>query len=164
MCKYVNVIHLSIFILSSLVISPLHATESDFSAGKAVYKKANCIGCHKWHGKGGGGYGGVALSLRDTQLDEETLAIVVRCGRPGTGMPYHDRKAYRGENRECYASTREELGDTMPPRARYFLKDADVEAVVNYVANEIQGKGEPDHADCVAFWGADAKRCRMMAQ
>lgn len=164
MCKYVNVIHLSIFILSSLVISPLHATESDFSAGKAVYKKANCIGCHKWHGKGGGGYGGVALSLRDTQLDEQNLALVIRCGRPGSGMPYHNRKAYRGDNRDCYESTRGELGDAMPPRARYFLRDSEIEDVVNYVAKQIQGKGEPGYSDCVAFWGADAKRCQMMAK
>ena len=34
--------------------------------GKQVYESANCMGCHKWHGQGGGGYGGVALSLRET--------------------------------------------------------------------------------------------------
>ncbi|MET0515814.1 MAG: c-type cytochrome, partial [Nitrospiraceae bacterium] len=34
--------------------------------GKAVFKRANCVGCHKWHGNGGGGYGGDALSLRKT--------------------------------------------------------------------------------------------------
>ena len=164
MSKYLNVIHLSFLFLSTLVMSPLNAAESDFKAGKAVYKKANCIGCHKWHGKGGGGYGGVALSLRDTQLDEQTLALVIRCGRPGSGMPYHNRKAYRGDNTDCYESTGKELGDAMPPRARYFLRDSEIEDVVKYVSNQIQGKGEPGYPDCVAFWGADAKRCQMMAK
>lgn len=162
--KNLNGFTFVLLIASALVATPLGATESKFSAGKAVYKKANCIGCHKWHGKGGGGYGGVAASLRETPLDHEGLVLVIRCGRPGTGMPYHNRKAYRGENRDCYESTRKDLGDAMPPRARYFLKDSEIEDVVNYVANEIQGKGEPGYSDCVAFWGADAKRCRMMAQ
>ena len=31
------------------------ATTSDpTDAGKAVFKRANCFGCHKWHGNGGG--------------------------------------------------------------------------------------------------------------
>src|SRR5258707_6850619 len=35
------------------------ATTSDpTDVGKAVFKRANCFGCHKWHGNGGGGYGG----------------------------------------------------------------------------------------------------------
>ena len=39
-------------------------------AGKAIYERANCVGCHKWSGVGGGGYGGAALSLRETALDK----------------------------------------------------------------------------------------------
>lgn len=128
-------------------------------AGKAAYKKANCIGCHKWHGDGGGGYGGLALSLRKTVLDRVGLEMLIRCGRPGTRMPYHDRKAYRGDDRSCYESTKEELGDNMPPRARAFLRDKEVAALVDYVIENIQGKGVPDHADCVAFWGENARRC-----
>ena len=34
--------------------------------GKHVYRQANCVGCHKWHGGGGGSYGGGrALAPRD---------------------------------------------------------------------------------------------------
>lgn len=131
-------------------------------AGKAAYKKANCIGCHKWHGDGGGGYGGLALSLRKTALDKAGLEMLIRCGRPGTRMPYHDRKAYRGDNRSCYESTKDELGDSMPPRARSFLRDKEVAALVDYVIENIQGKGAPDHADCVAFWGENARRCNSL--
>jgi mono/diheme cytochrome c family protein len=46
-------------------------------AGKAVFKRANCFGCHKWHGNGGGGYGGDALSLRKTQLAREQIIETV---------------------------------------------------------------------------------------
>lgn len=146
-----------------LLLAPALTHADAHRAGKAVYKKANCVGCHKWHGGGGGGYGGLALSLRQTQLDGESLAMVIRCGRPGTRMPYHERKAYTGENRDCYAMTRAELEDAAPPRAHYFLSERDIAAVVEYVQVYIQGRGEPDHEDCVAFWGADAKRCRLMA-
>lgn len=147
-----------------LICSSLSAAPSlSKRDGKAVYKKANCVGCHKWHGGGGGGYGGVAQSLRKTKLDARLLKLVVQCGRPGTGMPYHHRKAYAGENRDCYGMTKTDLGDATPTRAHYFLKEAEVDAVVEYVIQNVQGKGAPDHADCVAFWGQDAKRCRMMA-
>jgi len=43
-------------------------TPDPTGAGRAVFKRGNCFGCHKWHGNGGGGYGGDALSLRKTQL------------------------------------------------------------------------------------------------
>ena len=63
------------------------------SEGQRIYEKANCVGCHKWHGGGGGSYGGAALSLRDTQLNRDQIIEVIHCGRPGkacpvtTGMP-----------------------------------------------------------------------------
>ena len=47
-----------------LITGPLHAAENNVETGQAIYKRANCVGCHKWHGDGGGGYGGAALSLR----------------------------------------------------------------------------------------------------
>ena len=56
------------------------ATTSDpADAGKAVFKRANCFGCHKWHGNGGGGYGGDALSLRKTELTREQIIETVGC-------------------------------------------------------------------------------------
>jgi mono/diheme cytochrome c family protein len=139
------------------------AVEKVRSAGKAVYKKANCVGCHKWHGGGGGGYGGMALSLRETPLDTAGLTMVIRCGRPGTRMPYHQRGVYGDDERHCYDTSAEELEGAMPPRAHYFLKDRDIAAVVEYVQTWIQGRGTPGYDDCVAFWGADARRCKSMA-
>ena len=146
-----------------LVAPPIHA-EPHARLGKSVYRKANCVGCHKWHGGGGGSYGGLAMSLRETPLSREALILVIRCGRPATDMPYHYRKAYRGDNRECYGSNSASLGDATPPRAHYFLSNRDIGAVVDYVQSDIQGRGAPGYDDCVAFWGADARHCKLMAQ
>src|SRR5246500_4263322 len=55
--------------------------------GKRVFKTANCMGCHKWHGNGGGGYGGDALSLRKTQPTREPIIETVTWGGPGTRLP-----------------------------------------------------------------------------
>ena len=101
--------------------------------GKRVYERANCVGCHKWHGGGGGGYGGAALSLRTTELDRAQLIEVVRCGRPATRMPYHDRHAY--QTTDCYGGmTKADLGADFPAKAAAFLRAQEIEAVVDYVA------------------------------
>src|SRR6201986_2988518 len=77
-------------------------------AGKAVFKRANCFGCHKWHGNGGGGYGGNAVSLRKTELTREQIMETVQCGRLGTGMPFFERGAY--DTATCYGMNRQEAG------------------------------------------------------
>ena len=130
--------------------------------GQRVYEKANCVGCHKWHGGGGGGYGGAALSLRETALDHDQLVEVIRCGRPATAMPYHERTAWRGTSDACYGITRSDLGPDVPPKAASFLREEEIEAVARYVETAIQGKGEPTHEDCVAFWGESARQCGAM--
>ena len=112
-------------------------------AGKAVFKRANCFGCHKWHGNGGGGYGGDALSLRKTELTREQIVETVSCGRPGTGMPFFTRGAY--DTVKCHGMNRQDAGNQMPPEANIFLRPADIEAVADYVLAHIKGKGEPNY-------------------
>ena len=137
------------------------AAQDDLALGKQVYEKANCVGCHKWHGDGGGGYGGAALSLRETSLDHDLLLEVIRCGRPATRMPYHDRNAYKKV--DCYGgTTKADLGADFPPKAATFLRDEEVEAVVVYLTTRLQGHGEPTKEDCIAFWGQGAKQCDSM--
>jgi mono/diheme cytochrome c family protein len=134
------------------------ATTSDpTDAGKAVFKRANCFGCHKWHGNGGGGYGGDALSLRKTELTREQIIETVGCGRPGTGMPFFTRGAY--DTIKCYDMSRQDAGSHMPPEANTFLRLNDVEAVADYVIARIKGKSEPNYADCVSFFGDTSRVC-----
>ena len=145
---------LLIICLSILVPPPASADER----GKAVYKKANCVGCHKWHGAGGGGYGGAALSLREMELTREQFLEVVRCGRPATRMPYHDRRAWK-KQMPCFEMTRQEIGSDAPPKAAKLLRPEEIDAVADYVYAAVVGKGEPTKAECVAFWGEDAREC-----
>lgn len=134
------------------------ATSTDpTDIGKTVYKRANCFGCHKWHGNGGGGYGGDALSLRRTELTRDQIIETVKCGRPGTGMPYFARSSYDTE--KCYGMNRQEVGDHAPPEGGTFLRPNDIEAVADYVLAHIKGKGEPSFDECVTFFGSTSRVC-----
>ena len=127
--------------------------------GVAVYKKANCVGCHKWHGDGGGGYGGAALSLRKTQLTRDQIVETIACGRPGVGMPFHLRDVYDDAAKPCFGLGRADLTGQMPPTATAFLRSAEIEAVADYVLANIKGKGDVNLADCEAFFGKSNRQC-----
>jgi mono/diheme cytochrome c family protein len=129
--------------------------------GKEIFRsKAVCQYCHKWDASGDQGYGGNALSLRVTQLTPEQMTEVVKCGRPATGMPYHDRFAYT--DKRCYGYTREQMGTDMPPAGNDFLSNREVDAVVKYLFAKDVGKGPATYEDCVDFWGTDTKQCDPM--
>jgi mono/diheme cytochrome c family protein len=131
--------------------------------GKEIFKsKAVCQFCHKWDASGDQGYGGNALSLRATNLTPEQMTEVVKCGRPGTGMPYHDRFAYT--DKRCYGYTREQMGRDLPPAGNDFLSNREVEAVVKYLFAKDVGRGPATYEDCVEFWGKDTRQCEPMKQ
>ncbi|WP_376701178.1 c-type cytochrome [Bradyrhizobium australiense] len=133
------------------------AVSDPTNAGKAVFSRANCMGCHKWHGDGGGGYGGDALSLRKTELTKEQIIETVACGRPGTGMPFFVRGAY--DTTSCYDMTRQDVGERMPPEGGTFLRPNDIAAVADYVIAHVKGAGEPTYAQCTTFFGNTSRVC-----
>lgn len=136
------------------------ATPADpTDAGKRVFQRGNCMGCHKWHGNGGGGYGGDALSLRKTQLTREQIIETVSCGRPGTGMPFFVRGSY--DSVQCFDMLRKDAGDLMPPEANVFLRPSEIEAVADYVIAHIKGKGEPTYDECIAFFSKGSRVCNV---
>jgi mono/diheme cytochrome c family protein len=143
-----------------LLAGTSNAAENGADTGQAIYKRANCVGCHKWHGDGGGGYGGAALSLRKTELDKPQIMETLRCGRPGTGMPYFSRDSYpqNGEP-QCYSLSSKDLESMHVAQAGVFLRPEEIDAVAEYVLSSIKGKGDPNLADCVAFFGEDSKAC-----
>lgn len=139
------------------VINGAHRAQDE---GQRIYEKANCVGCHKWHGDGGGGYGGAALSLRGTQLSRDQIVEVVHCGRPGTGMPHFDRDAYKEYG--CYSGiTAQHLGMDLPPDAATFLRPKEIEKVVDYVLEHIKGKGPASYQDCIDFFGDSSRACEI---
>ena len=147
--------------LAVLAGAPLAAQDSGghrrSSDGKQVFQRANCVGCHKWHGGGGGSYGGAALSLRTSELTREQIIEVLNCGRPGTGMPYHLREAYTAGG--CNGMTLEELGKDAPVKAAALLRPSEIEAVTDYMIANVQRRGEPTYAECAAFFGEGARVC-----
>jgi hypothetical protein len=147
-----------VIVASAAMTASVAAQSADpTDAGKAVFKRANCFGCHKWHGNGGGSYGGDALSLRKTELTREQIMEAVECGRPGTGMPFFTRGAY--DSVKCYGMNREDIGIQMLREATTFLRASDVEAVADYVIAHIKGKGEPNYSECVDFFGNASRVC-----
>jgi mono/diheme cytochrome c family protein len=139
-------------------LSPEDARTLEF--GKEIYKiKANCQFCHKWDASGDTGYGGVALSLRKTALNREQFAEVIKCGRPGTGMPYHDQYAYT--DKRCYGMTRDDVGKNMPLLGES-LSPREIDAVVKYLFAKAVGRGESTYQDCVDFWGTETRQCEPM--
>jgi len=129
--------------------------------GKDIFKtKATCQFCHKWDASGDQGYGGNALSLRKTQLTADQFAETVKCGRPGTGMPFHDQFAYT--DKRCYGVTRAELGNDMPPEPNAFLNPREIDAVVKYLFAKAVGRGDSTYEECVDFWGKDTRQCEPM--
>jgi hypothetical protein len=149
---------LAMLIVSAAGAAAQTAEERQIDFGKELYKtKATCLFCHRWDGNGDQGYGGIALSLRKTQLTHDQIIETIRCGRPGTGMPYHDQFAYT--DKRCYDSTRAELGDATPPQAVNFLAPREVEAVVAFIDAKIKGRGPATLEECVYFWGTETKEC-----
>jgi mono/diheme cytochrome c family protein len=139
-------------------LSPEEARTIEF--GKEIYKiKANCQYCHKWDASGDTGYGGIALSLRKTALTREQFVEVIKCGRPMTGMPYHDQYAYT--DKRCYGMTREDLGKDMPLLGES-LSAREIDAVVKYLYARAIGHGDATYEDCVDFWGKDTRQCEPM--
>jgi hypothetical protein len=123
--------------------------------GLNVYKKGNCMGCHSWHGKGGGH--GAAVSLRNTELTLNEIINVIKCGRPGTGMPYFLRKAYKEE--KCYDTTFEDYDETnRPVFSQKFLSLKQIEAVSIFVSEVLQNK-KLDKNYCEYFYEKGSKSC-----
>ena len=129
--------------------------------GKEIYKtKATCQFCHKWDGAGDQGYGGNAKSLRKTEMKREQIAEIIKCGRPGTPMPYHDQFAY--SDKRCYGLTRTDLGNDTPAAAVESLQPREIDAVVKFLFARVVGRDASTYEDCVDFWGTDTRQCEPM--
>lgn len=69
------------------------ALVGDPERGKIVFQKVGyCVNCHGWAGDGQAGSNPLShaagANLRKTELDTEGLTEVIKCGLPGTKIPY----------------------------------------------------------------------------
>lgn len=143
-----------------VVSAPAVADEqADLRRGKVLFKnKGNCVRCHGWSGNGvGHPRAPGAPSLRDTRLELEDIIYTIKCGRPGTEMPYHDRHAYSDDR--CYGMTKAEMGDDMPKRAKKPLRDKEIKVLAYYLSKMVIGRGAITFEECEAYFGKGAKYC-----
>src|SRR5262249_50743280 len=130
------------------------------ATGARLFKdRAGCSFCHGWaaDGKGDERSPGAAPSLRETALERDAIIEVIKCGRPGKAMPYHDRFAYTDDR--CYGVKAADLGNQMPQRASEPLQQREIEALADYVVAGLKGRGPVTQAECLAYFGAGAANC-----
>jgi mono/diheme cytochrome c family protein len=117
-----------------LAAGPLQAQPSKHP-GRAIYVDVGCANCH-----GSRGQGGVSVdfpkgpSLRMTQLDRDTMTMIVECGIPGTRMPAWLQGAYTDV--ECYGEALAEEGPAgmIVPGA---LTKEQIGVLVDYIFDEL---------------------------
>jgi hypothetical protein len=142
-------------------MAPAAAADDDFAYGRRLFlEKAECSFCHGWPGDGSGHpqSPGRAANLRKSQLDRDSLVMVISCGIPGTAMPHFDELAYT--DKRCYGMTEAELGSrtpTLPPSTT--LQKREVEVVADYLVAKIIGRGEITREECIENFGARARSC-----
>lgn len=130
--------------------------------GKRVFTDVGrCTQCHGWGGNGVGSdprSPGKAADLRATTLDTETLRNVVRCGLPGTDMPYHGADAYKDPN-ACFGQVLADFGEGEAPHKGKTFREVDIDNVVAFVEDHFKGKGPITLAECEEFFKPGAKNC-----
>ncbi|CDP51138.1 hypothetical protein [Devosia sp. DBB001] len=135
---------------------------ADLERGKRVFQKIGlCISCHGWDGNGTGKNSrseGAAALLRDTSMDAEALISVVRCGIPGTPMPYHDSQAYK-KPELCNGQVMADFDEAGAPRKGHTFKEADIVNVVAYIEAKLKGYGKATLADCEGAFQPGAGFC-----
>jgi mono/diheme cytochrome c family protein len=138
------------------------ADPSDIAEGGRLFRqKANCQACHGWAGDGRKMDGQMpdGANLRETRLDRQDLVLVIKCGRPGTGMPAFDRFAY--SDGRCYGLKQADLrasGQRMPDPPST-LQVREVEAIADFLVAKVVKQGPMNHAKCIEFWGSEVGAC-----
>ena len=138
------------------------ADPSDIAEGGRLFRqKANCQACHGWAGDGRKMDSQMpdGANLRETRLDRQDLVLVIKCGRPGTGMPAFDRFAY--SDGRCYGLKQADLrasGQRMPDPPST-LQVREVEAIADFLVAKVVKQGPMDRAKCIEFWGSEVEAC-----
>jgi mono/diheme cytochrome c family protein len=127
---------------------------ADPERGKIVYRSvAYCGNCHGWPGDG---ITGILLqaprgaNLRESKLDTQALIEVIKCGLPGTEMPYHSTTAYRDGS--CYGMEMSDFAPGNKPIRGKTFRDKDIVNLVAYLQTKMIGLGKPTVEECADFF------------
>jgi mono/diheme cytochrome c family protein len=135
---------------------------ADIERGKAVFERVGiCISCHGWDGDGMGKNPrseGAAAKLRETGLDTQGLLDVIRCGIPGTPMPFHFSAAYK-DPEICFGMTLADFEAGTEPRKGKTFREKDLISLVAYLQAKVVGAGETTLEQCEEFFEPGSKSC-----
>ena len=159
----------TIVIVTALQLVPVARAQApdpaDIAAGMRLFRqKGNCQACHGWAGDGHKLDSQMpdGANLRESVLDRETLVLLIKCGRPGTGMPPFDKFAY--SDGRCYGLKQADLRSRQlelpdPPAT---LQAREIEMLADFMLAKIVGKGPMDRAKCIDYWGSDVDACKEL--
>src|SRR3569833_1062016 len=125
-------------------------TQGDAEKGKQVYQRVGvCVNCHGWPGNG---RDGVMLqrsgaNLRETKLDAQGLYDTIRCGIPGTQMPYHDSASYKDDR--CNGMLMSDFTDDQKPITGKTFSEHQMVDLIAYLQKYVIGHGIPTYDECV---------------
>ena len=156
---------LALLSLSSTVLADFVAkpdfTQGDAEKGKRIYQRVGvCVNCHGWPGDGQTGTNPMVhvqgANLRDTKLDAQGLYDVIRCGVPGTQMPYHDSVSYKDDR--CNGLLMSDFDAmTSPVMGKTFGQQQMVDLIA-YLEKYVVGHGKPTYEECALYFDTSADR------
>jgi hypothetical protein len=148
------VLCLSTAVLAEFVARP-DFTQGDAEKGKRVYQRVGvCANCHGWPGDGQSGTNPMVhvsgANLRETQLDAQGLYDIIRCGIPGTQMPYHDQASYKDDR--CNGMLMSDFAtDQRPTKGKTFSEGQTVDLIA-YLEKYVVGHGKPTYEECALYF------------
>src|SRR5271156_3565028 len=131
------------------------ADEAKVKAGLSVWRSSGCSECHGAfaNGEKERDEAPTGANLRQTRLDDATIAEPIRCGRPGVGMPNFDADAEKVHG--CYGQPAGEVPDDLYPAGRT-LSAQEIGDVVTYLRARIVGKRAVTPEECAFYYGDQA--------
>ena len=149
---------------AALLLAPIaHAQmpdPADIAAGARLFRqKGNCQACHGWAGDGRKLDSQMpdGANLRESVLDRETLILLIKCGRPGTGMPPFDKFAY--SDGRCYGLKQADVRSPklQMPDPPATLQAREIDAIADFMFAKIIGKGPMDRPNASTIGGRTSK-------
>lgn len=154
-----------IFAAVAAIVIAGDAFSQNLSLGKRTWEgKADCPRCHAWSGLGGVGEDDRApqgANLRETVMDRAALEEVIKCGLPGTEMPFFSRLAWTDDDHRCFGMTRAEAGNLVPFQAERNLIQREIDALLDYMFAKVVGRGEISREECEEYFSPGSERCRL---
>lgn len=156
---------LSTAVLAEFIPNP-DFTRGDPEKGKRIYQRVGiCVNCHGWAGDGQSGRNPLShaagANLRETKLDSQGLYDTIRCGIPGTQMPYHDSVSYRDDR--CFGMVMSDFDEGRRPIKGKTFREKQMVDLIAYLQKYIIGHGKPTYDECVLYFGTSAdKSCSSL--